>query len=401
MSLIVARKDGNILRIVSDTKLTYPNHETKHLKTAPIDGTLKSIIINPKLCISFAGIVVNAKDAIEKIKDTDSYDTVVNLLYEAHLASNLKTEFIICTNTPSLIIHEIKNSESRSVSASWIGDADAYNSFQESMLGNPNEKTESNTQVKQDQIEDPATQSRSGMFYKELNFSIEVAKMESKLLSKMVSAMDYVIEKGNLDSVGGFRISITCEDEFKYDKYLKLYRSNFSFEAADHAIGHGSAGEGAYSLNFIGSSDNNQTIALHVKQGHFGIIYHKNDKNWSETKVIPLDEVDFLDFLKETYGIAASFSTQDRATKFLKDGEQEFNNNNFERSVLLFEKLIDELKGKEKAKGYYFKGIALHYQKDYGESLRTFQKAIDLDTSYNRLITQFMNKMANKHKKQS
>ncbi len=56
MSLIVCRKEKDVLFIVGDTKLTYPKEQYPEKQTGhPADGVIKSIIINPKLCISFAG----------------------------------------------------------------------------------------------------------------------------------------------------------------------------------------------------------------------------------------------------------------------------------------------------------------------------------------------------------
>ena len=55
MSLIVARRFENELCITCDTKLYYPSHETKGLKSHPKEGTIKTVIISDNICMSFAG----------------------------------------------------------------------------------------------------------------------------------------------------------------------------------------------------------------------------------------------------------------------------------------------------------------------------------------------------------
>jgi len=96
MSLIVARKFEDQLCIVSDTKLTHPNHEVKGLKTKPSDGVVKTVIINTRVCISFAGDIDDAELALKHINPDDSIDRVIETLTFYHKKSAYKTEFILC-----------------------------------------------------------------------------------------------------------------------------------------------------------------------------------------------------------------------------------------------------------------------------------------------------------------
>jgi hypothetical protein len=83
MSLIVARKDGSSLAVVSDTKLTYPD-ETRTQKTNPADGIVKTIILNSNLCISFAGEIDIAEKAFRNFGNITSMENVLDLLARYH-----------------------------------------------------------------------------------------------------------------------------------------------------------------------------------------------------------------------------------------------------------------------------------------------------------------------------
>ncbi|SRR6266542_6581371 len=136
MSLIVARKQGNQLAIVSDTKLTYPNEDIKGQKNNPSEGVIKTVIINPNLCVSFAGDIDYAEKAIKELNNNHSIEETIKILEKYHNRSDYKTEFLVCAGKPSPIIHKIKVNESKDVHSSWIGDIKAFSSFQENLMGN-------------------------------------------------------------------------------------------------------------------------------------------------------------------------------------------------------------------------------------------------------------------------
>lgn len=122
MSLIVVRKDVPYVVIVSDTKLIYPDHETKRSKDNPGEGTIKTIILEGNLCISFAGVVVHAESAFKEIAPSTDRNNVIAILEKYHKKSNRETEFLVCAVLPEPLIHKIKDGESKSVHSSWIGD---------------------------------------------------------------------------------------------------------------------------------------------------------------------------------------------------------------------------------------------------------------------------------------
>lgn len=218
MSLIVTRIDADRVYVVCDTKLTYPNHEIKRGKANPSEGSIKAIIINPNLCIAFAGEMDFAVLAIAEIDSSCTFEEAKEILFKYHQLSNSKTDFIVCKGIPKPEICEIKNNKVATVPFSWIGNSDAYNVYQSAYLSPEQPKTTTTTT--------PSVEGAlPGITISELNFSVEFNAI-SETFSKMSKAMDGVIADGNIDSVGGFRVSVAFNQRFHYTKYTKLYRGD-------------------------------------------------------------------------------------------------------------------------------------------------------------------------------
>jgi len=384
MSLIVARKDGNKLGIVSDTRLTFPYHETKGLKTSPLDGIVKTIILHENLCVSFAGELEHAELAFKEIKDSNEPNFVLQALEKFHKLSSEKTEFLFCISKPQLTIYEIKNGATNETNIAWIGDKKAFDIFQKNMLTPP-------TKEEPRQTNSPSTSTlktnQPAITITEMNLTFEVSP-SSALLSKISSAMDGVIEDGNIDSVGGFKVNVIYDNKFFYNGYIKNYRSNVTMVGyGAQVIGHGSASDGSYSINFIGGSSDFKSVALHVSQGKFGIVYNRIDNGLLRPSIFNLDEVDFIDYLQDNFNLTASFSTQERVPKFFNIATNYFNQKNYQKAEEFFDKAFNAAKGAERAKVLFNKGLVLLRLKDKAPAMKTFSQTIIIDPSYAQKIT--------------
>lgn len=381
MSLIVARKSGNQIAIVSDTKLTFPNHETKNLKENPSEGVIKSIILTDNVCISFAGEIEQAEEAFAEIDEKNSFEEVIEILYKHHTISKQKTEFLVCSGKPEPLIHKIKNGESKTVHSSWIGDIQAFNCFQANLMGTKK------TSKKQNKI---SNKSIPGVHLSGIDLSYEI-DMKNELFSKMSSAMDEVIEDSSIKSVGGFKVIIVFKETFDFIKYGKLYRGNVNIPlAGGHAIGHGNAEEGAYSINFIGASNDKQIIGLHILQGNFGIVYKRKNKGLLIPEILNYDEVDFIDFILEKYNMSAVFTTQDRSQKFFNDAKNEFNKREFNKAKDLLDKALSEVIDEKKGALLLYKGICFLNLGDIQTAKRLFQEAVDKDKTLENKVPQIL-----------
>lgn len=387
MSLIVVRKAENQLCIVSDTKLSYPDAEIKGLKNQPGEGVVKSVIVNANICISFAGEMHYAAQAITEINSDHSIDQIIECLTRYHIASAHKTEFILCYGNPNLTIYKFKNNEYGPVASAWIGDQRAFNQFQENMNGDAKTKQEKEKRpTKKQDSTFPAT-NKPVFSVEAMNLSMEASI--PKYFSKMSAAMDQVIEDGNIDSVGGFKVNVIYKEKFYYNIYTKMYRGQFAIVGqGSHTIGHGGADEGGYSLNFFGASNDYKSLAIHLRQAKLGIVYNRENNGLLFPRLYKMDEVDFIDLVKEQYQLRAVFSTQDRAIKFIGEGRQAFAQNDFAKAKLCFDKAAECTKGKQKAEVLFFKGVTFLNLKDMPNALLVFQEAVLLDPSIQKRIAQ-------------
>lgn len=382
MSLIVARKYEDQLFIVSDTKLTHPNHEVKRLKTKPSDGVIKTVIINPRICISFAGDIDDAEVALKQINGIDPIAKIIDTLTYYHKQSSHKTEFILCYALPDITIYKFKSGECKSVVSTWIGDQIAFNRFQESMMG-VIKKEKKKKDWRKENTKLPTTK-KTLIEVEMMNMSFELQIPEQ--FSKMSSAMDAVIDDSNIETVGGFKVNVVYKDGFYFNRYGKTYRSNFVM------IGNGAhvldAGEGAYSINFFGVSNDFQSVGLHIRQAKIGIIYQRQDNGLLWPQYHWMDEVDFCDMAAERYGVMPAFTTVDRVHKFRAEGLQAFSAQDWEKAKQLFDKGILTAKDKQRADLLFCKGVTLLNMRMESEAMVTFQEAVSLDPAVRDRVNQ-------------
>lgn len=385
MSLIVARKFEDQLCIVSDTKLTHPNHEIKGLKTKPSDGVIKSIIINSKVCVSFAGDIDDAEEALKQINHDDPIDKIIETLNYYHKKSSFKTEFILCYSLPDLTIHKFKGGESKAVVSAWIGDQNAFNCFQENMMGVI--KKEKKKKEKHKQNNNLPTTDKPVIEMAMMNMSFELQIPEQ--FSKMSGAMDAVIEDSSIETVGGFKVNVIYKDGFYFNRYGKLYRSNFVMVGnSSHVIGHGGADEGAYSINFFGGSEDFQSVGLHIRQAKIGIIYHRRENGLLWPQYHWMDEVDFCELAAERYQVSPAFTTMDRVEKFKSEGLQAFSYQDWEKAKQLFEKGLITAQDKQRADLLFCKGVTLLNMRLQTEAIMVFKEAVLIDPTIQQKIHQ-------------
>lgn len=190
MTLIVARSENGKAFITSDTLLSKINGERLPYEQCVI----KIAIINVQCCICFAGNPEPASLAITHLIKTN-YQTVneiLQYLYGVHQEYNQSVDFGVLTNIGGRAeLYSLKSGVPESnVINFWLGDH--FNVFQQKMSEFQNKET---------------------------------------LKEKMSSALNAVIQDGNIVSVGGFQISVSTDNEnFEYeDKNGNRLISGFSY----------------------------------------------------------------------------------------------------------------------------------------------------------------------------
>jgi tetratricopeptide (TPR) repeat protein len=356
MSLIVAKKQGAVIHIVSDTKLTYPDRLPIKPLAAPGDGVIKTTILSPQICIAFAGEVDPAEEAIKVCR---GYGFMINeikeYLLEVNKMTGANTEFILCVGFPEYSIYAIKNKEIVQSNFAWIGSNPAFSIFQEKAL---EEKT--------------------------------IKKTFDSILD---DSMDHVLKSGLVTEVNGFRVSVSNEGNFfHYKNYMTTNIPARTYTSSDTNNGHiievyGTPEEGGYSVSFCENEGRNDVVAIHVRQGEFGVLYEIRNNGLLRPDVISnVDEHEFNDILQSRFGIVPQVAFSSRQKSYLNRGNKSFSNNDFNSAVKFYEMGLKQNEEFLKSALLFNKGLALLKLDRCNEACEEFDKAVKIDRKLEGLI---------------
>ncbi|NPE28342.1 hypothetical protein HNV12_10300 [Methanococcoides sp. SA1] len=278
MTLIVSKLHENNIYIESDSRITDP----RIVRTNPLHGILKSVILTPKISLSGAGNVAFINDAIRawfnvKPKNLNEFLGIINTI---HTQSNFDTDFILAVINPVNIPIHFKFSQGQMESGDstyWIGDYDAFSLFQQNWNCDENSELE---------------------FY-----------------SKFDKSFSEVINSENIDSVGDFQISVATSDTmclghkvFLYKQKMRIqidYTQKIQIKKANEpvAIPLGSVAKGAYGISYLTSvSGEKHGVAIHFLHANFGVLFCPHVK---EEKIIinDVNGIEFLNRIKNEYNL--------------------------------------------------------------------------------------------------
>jgi tetratricopeptide (TPR) repeat protein len=356
MSLIVAKKNGSLIYIVSDTKLTFPEDKFPNKSlAAPSDGVIKTTILNPQVCIAFAGEVEPAEAAIQVCR---RYDFMVSSIKEHLLNVNNttagKTEFILCVGFPEYLIYEIKNMKIIQTNSSWIGSKSAFSIYQEKAL-------------------DPQAASK-------------------KFDTILDEALDHVLKSSLAPEVNGFRVSVSNDGNFfHYKNYMatNMPSRTYSLKANQSSVIdiYGTAQEGGYSVSFCENEGRYDLVAIHVRQGEFGVLYEIKEGGLLRPKVISdVDEHEFNDILHSRFGIRPQVAYSSLQNSFLKRGNKSFGAEDYNKAVTLYDMGLKQNENSLRAALLFNKGLALLKLDRVNEACEEFDKAVKIDNTLQGLI---------------
>lgn len=356
MSLIVARKNGPNIHIVSDTKLTYPEEKFPN-KTlaAPGDGVIKTTILNPQVCIAFAGEVDPADEAIKICRRYGfMLSNIKEHLLSVNKATKGKTEFILCVGFPEYSIYEIKNMTIRQTNSTWIGSNTGFNIFQEKAL--------------------------------------EAGVASKKFETILDESLDHVLKSGLAPEVNGFRVSVSNEDNFfHYKNYMatNIPTRTYSLKANQHSVIeiYGTAQEGGYSVSFCENEGRHDVVAIHVRQGEFGVLYEIIKNGLLRPKVIAnVDEHEFNDILHSRFGIRPQVLFSSLQKSYLNRGNKSFAAKDYNKAVTLYDMGLKQNENSLRAALLFNKGLALLKLDRVNEACEEFDKAVKIDNKLEGLI---------------
>lgn len=285
MSLVVGRIIDNNIFIESDTRIT----DIKEVPSEPLSGCLKTIILHPFICMSFAGNIYYAelaiKDSIKYIKENKIFNPndIITILYNYNLLSieesdndeSRETDFVLAiTDFKIPILTKIAEGKVEcNVNSFWLGDKIAFNYYQE-------------------------------------QFHLLRDKEES-ILNCMRNSFQLVIEKDSIETVGDFQISVHTDNKlienhimFSYTQKIKLdihHKEPIKIEKANkwYAFPLGKAEDGSYGISYFTSlSPNYHGVAIHFICGMFGVLFCPQ----ISIDPIVIHKVNSVDFIKRIKG---------------------------------------------------------------------------------------------------
>lgn len=265
MSLIVARKHKNQIYIVGDTRVSVDDKILSTERFPPQYGIIKSIILNKNFCISFAGTIDYADEAIRVFqqRNISSFDDTIKYFLDYHIYRNEEVEFILSFGVPDNEIVQIKDRKSNKVTNAWIGDHSAYEKFQQYKL----EKTE------------------QGNFDSQ-RMTMQVIEMpvinDEEIFTDMLIALKRVNEDVSIKTVGDFTTTVIYDKKgFRFSHHLDTVSHPLSFETfrVGQAVPFGTREQGGYAVSFTNAeSEGLQVAIVYINQANLGIIYKSINK---------------------------------------------------------------------------------------------------------------------------
>lgn len=374
MSLVIAKKDGNQLCIVSDTQLTYPDQTSRRNKTHPASGILKTIVLSPDLAVAFAGDVKFADLALQNIGTTLDVDKILETLQSSHEKSDHEIEFILtkCYANSPPVIYKIANGLCSEEDSAWLGDQEAFNLFQSYILHKPK------VQKSKKQPVAPSPANAQTAIYQ--NFKIAVERnVSSDLFSKVSGGMDWVIDNHRSGTVGGFKVMVVFDKIFRYVSYTRAFNERLEFSKKNEFKIHASASHGGYSITFHGASIDYRAVALYVLQGNFGVVYERKDMGIHKPQIVNTDEAGFHSHLAKCYGIAGVFPNSRAAQRYYPEMWSAFDSQNWQKALSIINEAIPNNHGQLKAGLLFNRGITCLHLQQHMLALSSFKEALSLN----------------------
>lgn len=268
MTLVIARITDKGIRIDSDSKLTDP----AVIRPNPLSGVLKTIVLDRTICVSYAGAVIYAQEAIEHLYSLNrrmSANEVVVELVKINLKSNAETDFLVVSLQGTPTIYKISNRKvETSKTSSWIGEYSAFNLFQQEFIKGAENK---------DQL-----------------------KLQGDIFENILTSR-------KVESVGGFLITVHStlyglQYMIKVDIRMGTQQIKLN-GPGEFKIPLGTAENGSYGTNYLASKNiDKPAVAIHFPHGNFGgLIYPKHSRSIQVIKDV--DGHAFIEKVKELYGI--------------------------------------------------------------------------------------------------
>lgn len=210
MTLIIGKIVGNQIFIVCDTKLTYEQDKELYLtQNSLTSGTIKTIILSEKICLSFSGKIITVNKVLKEIgnsKDIKHIIETINSIKSMYINTKLDADFLLAYYNPECHMIEFKGSNPNPVQSTWLGSYNGFSEYQDRYHNYPN------------QIE-----SFHGVIFSIERVPDNLSEDESNILSNMRRSIEHVINNDTIDTVGGFSITVAIiNNSFTFVKIFDI-----------------------------------------------------------------------------------------------------------------------------------------------------------------------------------
>lgn len=250
MSIIIAKIENQDCIFLSDTKVSIDNGDKSvtggnKIRLAPNQGVLKVNIINPRICVAYAGDVEPATNIIQSfvIEKPTKLEDILNFFKKKINKTKCDVEFIIgiIHDNELPLLYKIDNSTIESGKSFWIGNKSAFNEFQSYFLNSEN--TES-------------------------------------IIENATESFRKLINNNEIETIGDFNISASYNKKLKafiydwraegYGGYNKLHLE----KNKPKVLTEGSVEEGAFVVNnLISNNTGKPAVCLYFPKGEIGFLF--------------------------------------------------------------------------------------------------------------------------------
>ena len=281
LSLVVAEATDAGPRIVSDTRVVFPEGPRSSFKT----GTLKTVIITRDVTICFAGDVIAGLNGVrgfaKELRGGGPVDDLLLRLQELTSDDQRVVEFIVATGKSTSQLTRIRNGGvERSLGSAWIGDQEGFERFQRAR------HTPLDHVSAMESTLPPAT----------------------RVMARLRRAMQTVIDEPAIDSVGDFCVAVAYKPTgFEY------LESTFIHVGRDIRVQPGedliskmaqSVEEGGYTVSVVEPLEpGTAALGLNFPMARLGMLYLPLEFDGGQF-ISDVSAHDFAKAVLERFGIA-------------------------------------------------------------------------------------------------
>jgi hypothetical protein len=264
VTLVVARVFGNTVHMLADSRVTFAE---ERYRPAP-GSVLKSVVLNPDVCVAFAGDVDRAQMAIASVNAAADIESLIDHFLHAHRDGGLNNpDFLLAIHQPGPphLIRIWNDKVERDLINAWLGNPQAFNDLQ-ARIGD---------------------------------------RTETRAVDRFQLAFHELLHADDVDDIGDFMIQCySGPDGFRYARNsgVAFWPDASTSSTEPERIGARTAAEGGYAWALLAPREPGVgAVGLYFQQGRLGCLLYprRSDKT---IRFPDIDRADFVIEVRARYG---------------------------------------------------------------------------------------------------